>query len=68
MELRDPENRARGFERGDHVDRDLVEEFASQRANEPFGESIHIGCLDGDAHNSCVDCGEGAGKPDAESL
>lgn len=44
-------------------DKDAVEELASQRANQPFGESIHFGRMDRGAYDLRADGGEDRGEP-----
>ena len=60
-------------ERGDEApqvvlveDKDVIEEFASQRADEPFGKGVHVGCVDRGAYDLRVDAGEDTGEPGAE--
>ena len=60
-------------ERGDEApqvvlveDKDVIEEFASQRADEPFGNGVHVGCMDRGAYDLRVDAGEDTGEPGAE--
>ena len=60
-------------ERGDEApqvllgeDKNVIEEFASQRANESFGKSVHVGCVDRGAYDLRDDGSEYAGEPGAE--
>src|SRR5260370_11627879 len=57
-------------ERGDEApqvllgeDKNVIKEFASQRADEPFGKSVHVGCVDRGAYDLRVNGGEYAGGP-----